>query len=42
LTDERILERLLAMNLERAAEAAKAGKVMKPKTSRAKKEDEML
>ena len=40
--DERILERLLALNLERAAEQEKAAKVKKPKTSRAKKEDEML
>ena len=40
--DERMLERLLALNLERAAEQEKAAKVKKPKTSRAKKEDEML
>ena len=40
--DERILERLLALNLERAAEEEKAAKVKKPKTSRAKKEDELI
>jgi len=40
LTDERILERLLALNLERAAEEEKA--IKKPKTSRAKRADEML
>src|SRR2546427_2813992 len=38
--DQRILERLLALNLERAAEEEKAAKVKKPKTSRAKKADE--
>ncbi len=42
LTDEQILERLLALNLERAAEEEKAGKVKKPKTSREKSEDEMV
>ena len=31
LTDEQILERLLALNLERAAEEAKAAKVKKPR-----------
>ncbi len=40
--DEGILERLLALNLERAAEEEKAAKAKKPKTSRAKKEDEMI
>ena len=40
--DERILKRLLALNLERAAEEAKAAKVKRPKTSRAKKEDELI
>ena len=40
--DERILERLLALNLERAAEEEKAAKVKKPKISRAKREDEMV
>ena len=40
--DERIPERLLALNLERAAEEEKAAKVKRPKTSRAKKEDEMI
>jgi hypothetical protein len=33
LSDEQILEKLLALNLERAAEEAKAAKVTKPKTS---------
>jgi hypothetical protein len=42
LTDEQILENLLALNLDRAAEEVKAAKVKKPKTSRAKKADEML
>jgi type II restriction/modification system DNA methylase subunit YeeA len=42
LTDEAILEKLLGLNLERAAEEAKAAKVKKPKTTRAKSDDEML
>jgi len=42
LSDEQILEKLLALNLERAAEEAKAAKVKKPKTSRAKQDGEML
>ena len=42
LTDEQILERLLALNLERADEEAKAAKVKKPKASRAKSAEEML
>lgn len=42
LSDEQILERLLALNLERAAEEAKAAKVKKPKTSRAKQADELI
>ena len=42
LTDELILERLLKLNLERASEEAKAGQTKKPKTSRAKRDDEML
>jgi type II restriction/modification system DNA methylase subunit YeeA len=42
LTDEQILEKLLALNLERAAEGAKAAKVKKPKTTREKSADEML
>jgi hypothetical protein len=42
LTDEQILERLLALNLERAAEEAKAAKVKKPKATREKHADEML
>ena len=42
LTDEQILERLLALNLERAAEEEKAGTVKKPKTSREKRDEEMI
>jgi type II restriction/modification system DNA methylase subunit YeeA len=42
LTDEQILEKLLALNLARAAEEAKAAKVKKPKTSREKHAEEML
>ena len=41
LSDEQILENLLALNHSRATEEAKA-KVEKPKTSRAKQRDEML
>ena len=41
-TDEQILEKLLALNLERAAEEAKAAKVKKPKTTREKNTDEMI
>jgi type II restriction/modification system DNA methylase subunit YeeA len=42
LKDEAILEKLLALNLERAAEEAKAAKVKKPKTTREKRADEMI
>jgi hypothetical protein len=42
LSDDQILERLLALNLERAAEEQQASKVMKPKTSREKRPEEML
>jgi len=42
LSDEQILERLLALNLERAAEEAKAAKVKQPKTSRGKQADELI
>jgi hypothetical protein len=42
LTDEQILEKLLALNLARAAEEVKAAKVKQPKTTRAKREDEMI
>ena len=42
LTDEQILEKLLALNLERAAEEVKAAKVKKPKAQRAKHAEEML
>ena len=42
LTDEQILEKLLALNLERAAEEAKAAKVKQPKTSREKHAEEMI
>jgi hypothetical protein len=40
--DEKILERLLALNLERAAEEAKTAKVKKPKVSREKHAEEMI
>jgi hypothetical protein len=36
------LERLLALNLERAAEEAKTGKLKKPTTQRRKQEDELV
>ncbi|MEI7940316.1 MAG: DNA methyltransferase [Verrucomicrobiota bacterium] len=42
LTDELILEKLLALNLERAAEEAKAAKAKKPRTSRLKHSDELI
>ena len=42
LTDEQILEKLLALNLERAAEEAKAAKTKKPKTQRTKSEQELI
>ena len=42
LTDEQILEKLLALNLERAAEEAKAAKVKKNKAQRTKEADELL
>src|SRR5260221_14321847 len=42
LTDEHILERLLALNLARAAEEEKAAKVRKPNASRANGADEMI
>lgn len=42
LTDEQVLERLLALNLERAEEEATAAKVEKPKTSREKHADELV
>ncbi len=42
LSDEQILERLLALNLERAAEEAKAAKVKQPKTQREKQTDELI
>jgi hypothetical protein len=42
LTDEQILEKLLALNLERAAEEAKAAKLKKPKATREKSGDEMI
>jgi len=42
LTDEQILEKLLALNLARAAEEAKAAKVKKPKAQRAKEADELV
>ena len=42
LTDEQILENLLTLNLERAAEEAKAEKVKKPKAQRGKQEGEFV
>jgi type II restriction/modification system DNA methylase subunit YeeA len=42
LTDEQILEKLLALNLERAAEEVKAAKVKRTKVQRAKQEDELV
>jgi hypothetical protein len=42
LTEDQILERLLALNLERAAEEAKAAKADLPRISRPKREDELL
>jgi hypothetical protein len=42
LSDEQILEKLLALNLERAAEEAKATKAKKPKAQRAKATDELI
>jgi hypothetical protein len=41
-SDELILERLLALNLERAAEEAKAAKVKNPKAQRGKHADELV
>jgi hypothetical protein len=42
LSDEQILEQLLALNLGRAAEETKATKVKKPKATREKHADEMI
>ena len=42
LSDEAILEKLLALNLERAADEAKAAKAKKPKTQRTKHAEEMI
>src|SRR5204862_6103239 len=42
LTDEQILEKLLALNLERAAEEAKAAKVKKTKAQRGKSGEELI
>ena len=42
LNDEQILERLLAINLERAAAEAKTADAKKPKVQRGKQDDEML
>jgi hypothetical protein len=42
LSDDQILEKLLALNLARAAEEAKSAKTGKPKTTRAKMADEMI
>jgi alanyl-tRNA synthetase len=42
LTDEQILEKLLALNLERAAEETKAASVKKSKAQRTKRADELV
>jgi type II restriction/modification system DNA methylase subunit YeeA len=42
LSDDQILERLLALNLERAAEEARAATVKRPRPSRDKREDELV
>jgi len=42
LSEDQILERLPALNLERAAEEAAAAKVEKPRASRGKAADELL
>ncbi|MGO8765165.1 MAG: hypothetical protein ACLQSR_08545 [Limisphaerales bacterium] len=42
LSDEQILEKLLALNLERAAQEAKAAEAKKPKAQRAKTAEEMI
>ncbi len=42
LTDDQILEKLLELNIERAAEEANAPKVKTPKSSRAKRHDELI
>lgn len=42
LTDEHILEKLLALNLECAAEETRAAKVTQPKAQRAKRAEEMI
>ena len=42
LTDEQILEKLLALNLERTAGETKAAKVTQPKAQRAKRAEEVI
>ena len=42
LTDEQVLQRLLALNLARADEEARAATVKKPKAQRVKQEDELV
>ena len=42
LTDEQILEKLLALNLERAAEEAQSAEVKQPKVQRTKHVDELV
>ena len=42
LTDEQILERLLALNFQRADEEESAAKVKKPKASRGRREGELI
>jgi len=42
VSEEQILERLLALNLERAAEEEAATKTKKPRASRGKQDGELL
>ena len=42
LTDEQILEKLLALNLERTTEEAKAAREKKPKLQRGRRADELV
>jgi hypothetical protein len=42
LTDEQVVERLLALNLERAAEEESAAKVKRVKASRQRREGELI
>ena len=42
LSDEQILERLLALNLERVAQEVRAASLKKPKSSRSRHADELI